>query len=489
MAEAAAAWRAAVWAARNESNAGLAAGEGNSFENESGMSPTKAVGLEGILPGLVKCWRLQRAAARCASLIGRLLLEEAAGAVSTAGQTSPAQGRAAGQAYSRACPWLLASAEPVVDCVKRLQEVAALVVKGQSSEEPVGGSDGEAVDQTTVASSVMSSLDEEVIEHLKSYEAASERPSLGSEASLSRAMYESYLLPALDVRGSPGTRERFIALAPSLSSGDRGSHSAHLDNILSGLVAYLHAQDMRRFAQPRGLRDFEDEVHGSTPLALAVVRAGRVPWTTCAAASSQALAALDDQEKALSEGVRSNRSNSNGSSISLFSSGLASPGGTRSSSPANTNPVDRPSTGTNSRRRREGSENAAGAVTPTEEGDPAEDASARFPTQEWIAVARAVLVGYLEEVEDSATVISAGGRLTPSMGPSAPLANDRILQHACERHPRLVAPARGGAGALARALLMGGKARPLVSALVRLTSCGGSDGVAGERPSRQGGWA
>ena len=116
----------------------------------------------------------------------------------------------------------------------------------------------------------------------------------------------------------------------------------------------------------------------------------------------------------------------------------------------------------------------SGDHAPAEEGRwPAE------PTIQWIATARMVLTAYSEEMN----LEELGGRARGGSNNQVGLTVvDRIVELACERHPSLVvSPKNGAGGSLAKALLGMGRARPLVSALVWLTSRGaGGDCGTGE---------
>ncbi|CAN0589854.1 unnamed protein product, partial [Ectocarpus sp. 12 AP-2014] len=99
---------------------------------------------------------------------------------------------------------------------------------------------------------------------------------------------------------------------PISESGEPQSLS--LDDLLSGLVSYLHEKDIQRLSLRAGLPSVWDGTPRYTPLSTAVVYASRAPWTECPVALSQALLALDEQDKTLSESASSNISSSSGSS-------------------------------------------------------------------------------------------------------------------------------------------------------------------------------
>lgn len=484
VAEATAAWHAAVWPAssRGEVATGLVGRRGAPpCSSNGGMSATNGVGIEIILADLVTCWRLQRVSARCASLIGRLLLEASATAATAPPEGSSAlqDAAAAKQAYTRSCLWLRASGESVVECFALLTETAARVSEAGAS----GSDDGEEVERAVEAPSMMSLDDDDGDED--SCGSTFERSSVSLEEALSQAMYEAYLLPALGIGGAPGSQAALLAPAPELTPFvARDKQLPSFDGVLSSLVAYLHGQDMRRFSLPADPRHSEDGARRPTSLlSTAVVYGGCVPWTACPAALSQALLALDEQEKSLAESasnIRSNRS----SSGSGGSNAASTPG--RKSSPGG---ATRSSVTGKGRRRREKNDNAeqsgAGAAAAAQdERDPAENESTPRPALEWVAVSQAILHGYARHIDGSfstaATAASTGNPLGRPLGPVALAADERILQLACERHPSLVAPLGPEAGYLATSLLAGGRARPVVAALVRLTTCGGCEEPAGK---------
>ncbi|CAM9954653.1 unnamed protein product [Ectocarpus sp. 12 AP-2014] len=436
--EVSAAWRAAV---------GLAGTASTLAGNVSSSSAAEQVRIETILPGLVNCWRLQRVAARCASLLGQLLLETA---LSAAEQGSAEGDCATGLAYTRACSWLLASGEPVIESFASLQDVAARV--------SVAG--GETELSAVVPSFV--SLDDD--EEENSYLTTAEVPPLDLGELLPRAMYEIYLLPYFGVRDTPGVGPPRLALDSSVipisESGEPQSLS--LDDLLSGLVSYLHGEDIQRLSLRPGLPSVWDGTPRYTPLSTAVVYASRAPWTECPVALSQALLALDEQDKTLTESASSNISSSSGSSGASLSKKTSQGGSKRLKSK------------TRPRHERSGSTEHQKPAPSLDGRDPTDDETTLSPTQEWIAVARAILSGYLEQMGGT-----GGQPEAPRQGRSALAADSQILQLACERHPTLVAPLRGGAGPLARDLLAAGRVKPVVAALVTLTSCGDGGGRAG----------
>lgn len=485
VAEATAAWRAAVCPAsgRSDGSIGLVGKRGAPVcSSIDGISAASGVGIEVVLADLVTCWRLQRVSARCASLIGRLLLEASA-TVATApeeGSSALQDAAAARQAYTRACGWLRASGEPVVECFALLTETAARVSEAGAS----GSDDGEEVEGAVAAPSLIS-LDNDDDGDEDSCGSTFGRVSLSLEEALSRAMYEGYLLPALGVGGTRGSQAALLAPTPELTPFVvRDKQLPSFDGVLSSLVAYLHDQDVRRLSLPADPRHSEDGARRPTSLlSAAVVYAACVPWTACPAALSQALLALGEQEKMLAESasnVRSNRSTSGsgGSNTASTPARKASPGG-----------ASRSSVTGKGRRRREKSDSAehsgvgvgAGAQ---DDRDPAENESAPPPALQWVAVSQAILHGHARELDGSfstaATAASTGKPLGRPLGTVVLAADERILQLACERHPALVAPSGSETGYLAEGLLMGGRARPVVAALVRLTTCGDCDEPTGD---------
>lgn len=484
IAEATAAWDAAVCPAsgRSDGTIGLVGRRGTPpcRGSNGGISAASGVGIEIILADLVTCWRLQRVSARCASLIGRLLLEASATAATAPPEGSSAleDAAAAKQAYTRACLWLRGSGDSVVECFALLTETAALVSEAGAS----GSDDGEEVERAGEASSLISLDDDNGDED--SCGSTFEKSSPSLEEELSRAMYEVYLLPALGI-GAPGSQAALLAPTPELTPFvARDKQLPSFDGVLSSLVAYLHGQDMRRFSLPTDPRHSEDGARRPTSLlSTAVVYGGCVPWTACPAALSQALLALDEQEKSLAESasnIRSNRSNSG----SGGSNAASTPG--RKSSPSG---ASHSSVTGKGRRRREkndsaGNSGAGTGATAQDERDPAESESTPRPALEWVAVSQAILHGYARQIDGSfstaATAAFTRKPLGRPLGPVAFAADERILQLACERHPSLVAPLGSDPGYLAAGLLAGGKARPVVAALVRLTTCGGCDEHTGE---------
>lgn len=467
-AEAAEAWRAAVFPDSGDAGAGVClAGRIDALSDNhtggggggGGDTAVRQAEIEPTLAGLASCWRLQRVAARCASLLGRLLLEMA---VSVGERWSDENGAAAGLAYTRACSWMLASGEPVVESFGLLRDAADRVLA-------VGG---EEMERTLSAAPSFVPVDDDEDDDPgegHSYIATAGMPPPNLEKLLPRAMYESYLLPALGVGDTPETQSRGPPLPPpSVSAKDREASTLSLDNALSGLVAHLHRHDMRQLSQRAGIQGVGDGMQWSTlPLSTAVVYANRIPWAACPAALSQALVALDQQDKALAETTSGNISSSSGSSGTSLS-GRKSPTGVAGVA-KRSKPATKARRGSEHRRGSSASgsspDNRAPAAAATE------SSSFLLSAQEWIAVARAVLLGYADQAEKS----GATGAVSP--GAAGVLAADaRILQLACERHPSLVvahmAPARPRAGLLARDLLAGGRAQPVVAALVNLTSRG-----------------
>lgn len=484
-AEAADAWRAAVCpqdhgdgdgddgvglAERIHALSGTAAARGDGGGDGGGATAEKPAEIERVLAGVANCWRLQRAAARCASLLGRLLLEAA---VSVGEQWSAEHDAAAAVAYARACSWMLASGEPVVRSLALLRDAAARVLAaGGEMERTLSGAPSFVmVDDEEEEGEEEDDHDREGPSYLTTAEASP--PNL--EKLLPQAMYESYLLPALGVGDTPEAHSR----GPQVSVRDQEPPALSLGDALSGLVGYLHRQDMRRVSQRpslQGLGDGTTRRSSTLPLATAVVYADRAPWAACPAALSEALAALDQQDKALADSTSGNTSSSScssGTSLSGRKSPPGVPGVAKRSKPAS-----KARRGSSSEHRRGSS--SSGPSLDSNQGPAAEGSGLLLPAQEWIAVARAVLLGYSEQAEKS------GATSAVSPGPSVPAADARILQLACERHPSLVAPAmahvapaRLGAGPLARDLLAGGRAQPVVAALVNLTFHGGCDGLSG----------
>ncbi|CAN0150526.1 unnamed protein product [Scytosiphon promiscuus] len=457
-AEAIAAWRAAVGTEGSDDNVGQA-GIPRTLANCAGGRAVgcQKTGIETVLVGIVNCWRLQGATARCASLLGRLMLEKA---LSEVKESSVHGSAGAGLTYTRACCWLLASGEPLVESFARLQNVAAHM-----------SAIGAELKRTAVASSVIS-LD--VDEEGNSDSTTTGVPSPDLEDLLPRAMYETFLLPSLGAGNMPESQLPRVTVDAS-ASGTSNGESLSLDDVLKGLVSHLHGEDMRCLAQHRGLRGLWDGVRRSTPLSKAVVYASRVPWTTCPSALSRALAALQEQDRTLDENAWNNISSSSGSSSSS-----ASLSGTKSS------PRDAKRRRPGERARQNHSESTEHPrPSPLERrglvedvsGELAQGGSITATPREWLAVARAILMGYAEQVEArAAAAVCLEDPAMPSLGGGARnnlAADPRILQLACERHPYLVAPAKIGPGPLARDLLAGGMTQPVVAALVNLTLCDG----------------
>lgn len=433
-AEAATAWHSAVCSEGGLAAIGLAGRAGTFAGSAVGASAVKRAEIENILAGLATCWRLQRVAARCASLLGRLLLERA---MST-GEDGEADSCLA---YTRACSWLLDSEGSVVKSFARLRDVAAYV------SAVVGGE----VERPAAAPSFVS-LDGDEDERSDVTTGEVYSPDLGEL--LPTAMYESYLLPSL------GVRDTSESLFPPIFAKDEQPSS--LDDVLSGLVSYLHGRDMRRLSRRPALHGVGETRRGSTPLSTAVVYANRIPWTSCPVALSQALLALDEQDKAWAESTSSNMSSigSSDSGSASLPSGKASPDVAKRSKPVSKAGDDAEHPEHHPRRD---------AFLDNRDG--AKRESALSPAQEWVSVARAILLGYSESMESGAgSATFFGHPAAPRSGVSALVADSRVLQLACERHPTLVAPMKAGAGPLARDLLAGGRAQPVVSALVNLTS-------------------
>lgn len=486
-AESAAAWRAAVCTVGQGNVASRTERAWVPNRYASRVSPVGQAGVEVVLPGLMNCWRLQRVAMRCASLIGQLLLEEAASATAVAGQAASDRKAAAAHAFSRACPWFLISGETIVECFTRLQDIAMHLID-EAPAEPSSDfcGEGDWPDMENELRGSQSPISGKDGTQEQSRASTSSLFQLRLEESLPRAMYESYLLRALGVRDKLADQAAgvaaFLPLAPP-AAGD--VHAASFDGILSGLVTYLQGQDMRRFSLPPGLQCAQAEARRSTPLSMAVICASRAPWTTCPVALSQALVALDSQDKALTESTSSSRSSSCGSGSSMLPSGdTTSPGASKRSNPTLKSRSDRRA-GAAGGRRRDATEHTRGRVS-LEDEDFGFEGVESPPALEWAAVARAVLLGYTETSGGNMT--NAAPRRSPTTvptGASVLAADHRILQLACERHPSLVAPIGGGAGPLARVLVAGRRARPLVAALVRLTSRGNRRGdPAGENMVR-----
>ena len=431
----------------------------------------KGMGIETVLGGLTRCWRFNREGSRCAALVGRLMLEEAEAAAAAVGSqnainsTCTAAAVVAGQAYARACAWMLASRESVASSFERLQKAAESVttaLKAAVNTSEVQQAEGVA------PATVLISTDDRSTAPLEGCFALE-----NIQTTLSWALYENYLLPALGVASVTGSSVSSIhvSLPPLTERRQRGQEDrqqgASLEGVVEKMVEYLHARDMQRYTQPTELRQVgRGEVKCSTPLAAAVVCAGRVPWAACPRGLRYALAALEEQERALEENVgvirdsrsRSKSGGSGSDSINLLSSGFLYLEGVACGS----EPVD-------------------GALL-TRSGDhaPAEEGrGSAAPAIQWIATARMVLTACSEEMNLEELGARARGGSNNQVGLTVV---DRIVELACERHPSLVVSSKSGAGgSLAKALLGMGRARPLVSALVRLTSRGaGGDCGTGE---------
>lgn len=482
VAEATAAWHAAVCPASNGSDSvvGLGGRRGAPARGNNGGIPTASgVGIEGILADLVTCWRLHRVSARCALLIGRLLLEASA-TLATApeeGSSALEDAAVARQAYMRACVWLRASGESVVECFALLTETAARVSEAGAS----GSDDEEAMERTARGSSFTSDDEGDDASCASTFDSSA----LSLDEALSRAMYEAYLLPALGIGGSVGSEAVRLAPAPQLTPFvGRDKQLPSFDGVMSSLVAYLHDQDMRRFSLPARPRYSDDRARRpASLLSTAVVYAGCIPWTACPEALSEALLALDQQEHTLAENTSNARSSRSSSGGNITAS---TPGKKHSPGSANRSNVT-----AKTRRRRGKSDSgehsgAAAGATAQDYRDPAEDESTPPSALEWVAVSQAILLGYARELDGNfattptASATSTRKTLLRPLGAVALAADERILQLACERHPTLVAPVGSDAGFLANALLMGGRARPVVAALVRLTTCGGCDEPSGD---------
>lgn len=465
--EATAAWRAVVGTQGSDDD-GAAAGTSGSLANYSGARAlgVKRAEIETVIAGLVNCWRLQRVAARCASLVGRLMLERA---VSEVKQDPADGGAAAGLAYTRACSWLLVSGDSLVESFTRLQDAA----------DRMSAIEGE-VERTAAVSSLTSVDDDD--EGNRDLTAAG-FPSPDLEHFLPRAMYESFLLPCLGVGDTPESRPPAVT-ADVPASSDRNGNPFSLDDVLARLVSYLHGEDMRWLSQTHGLRVAWDGVRRSTLLSKAVVYGDRIPWTRCSSALSQALLALDEQDKRLAENTSSNISSSSGSSSASLSGMKTSPRDSKRQRPERRTRRDRVESTEHPRRASLEKRDLA----QDRSRERAEGGSATPPPHEWVVVARAILMGYSEQME--ARDAPAGyfeHPAVPVIKSSALAADPRILQLACERHPHLVAPAKIGVGPLGRDLLAGGKTQPVVAALVRLTLCGGSQGAGETCSFRRGG--
>ncbi len=498
--EAAAAWRDAVCP---HPGAGGGGGDGDGDGDGGGATVPGQADIEPILAGLASCWRLQRVSARCASLLGRLLLETSVSmsmSIAEKGTGRAGEAAAAVLAYTRACSWLLASGEPVQNSFSRLKDVAGRVSAiGDEMERTrlsvapsfVFLSDGDGDDDEDGDDDD----DDDDDEDSDSFLTTAGDSSRQLKELLPRVMYESYLLPALSLsRGGVGVGlgdwdSPTGGRAPPISVRD--GQPLSFDDMLSGLVSYLHSQDMRQLTQRPGLRGLVDGVRRSTPLSTAVVSASRIPWASCPAALSLALAALDEQDKALAESASSNLSTSSSTSSGTSLSGRKTPPGAPGVAKRSTKAQPQPA----SKARRGAELSRASSISSLDNHGPVGDGSSLLPAQDiqWVVVARAILLGYSEEVEQQVENAPAGsaapGRpliLPAASGASILTVHPWLLQLACERHPALVvaSSARVGAGPLARDLLNGGKAQPVVAALVNLTSssssCGSSEGRMGE---------
>lgn len=474
-AEALSSWRAAVYGG----NLGPC-GESDIVEKiQENGSPSVSKcggGIEGILPSLLQCWKLQHVAMRCASLMASLFLEEAERcAVILASKGVTDRGTAAiVEAYRLACLWLLHSGESIVRSCKRLRDAAEHLVDAANTTRTMGKS-------MTEASEVTSSVDGG--DDARSTESSSWACFMDLQESLSGVMYDTYVLRALGV-GDWRADEGTVGPPPltcAASEGDLGS----LDVVLLGLVGHLYERDKKHGLQrpnPRSLIDAEQQ---SVSLAGSVIRAGRAPWMACSGALSYALHALDQLEQASSPGCSSSgssgysitRSSSKSrSNISLSSSSRTSLGGASKRSSGNSRRIK-----TDSRRGITKAELTVAVPADDIESETRSDGGTPSG-RAWIAVARAILAGYSQVAsgESASNNLQAATLSTSPMDIAAAIADDAMLQLASEKHPALITARKGGIGPLARALLSAGRARPLVLALVRLTSCEYGSSIGGE---------
>lgn len=474
--EAGACWRAAVQSAETRNHhGGVTVGK----EDKKQESPARRAGMETILPKLVQCWKRQRVASRCASLMARLCLEEAVTTVATVGVSDGASPNvAAAQAFARACSWLLESDESVVECCDRLREAATRVLQTTPAAAPLNevaaqGSWLEVAEETAGEPEFESG--DEPGDDARSSLSMPEAYSFCLDEALTQAMYEAYLLPALGVRASSGYVRAALGTRSLPAPGRGGSNP--LDSVLSGLVVYLHGRDSRQVSQPPLLRNAEIENRQQVSLATAVVCCSHAPWAACPEALSLALRALDEQAEVLAEhvSVLGSSSTSSRSSLSRTNSG-----GIRTVRRSPTEKRQGKLDGSTAARdfsSRNSHTKQGMAELVVDERDGMSGRSASL-ADAWIAVARAVLNGF-QEMADMCSGKETK-RPAASLGDFPVGTDDGVLQLACERHPALLTARRGGTGPLARALLARGRQRPLVSALVHLTSVPAAGGTGGE---------
>ena len=247
----------------------------------------KGMRIETVLGGLTRCWRLNREGSRCAALVGRLMLEEAKAAASAVGSqnainsTCTAAAVVTGQAYARACAWMLASRESVASSFERLQKAAESVTTALKAA--VNTSEVQQAERVAPATVVLISTDDRSTASLEGCFALE-----NIQTALSWALYENYLLPALGVANVTGSfvSSIHVSLPPLTERRQRGQEDrqqrALLEGVVENMVEYLHARDMQRYTQPTELRQVgRGEVKCSTPLSAAVVCAGHVPWAVC----------------------------------------------------------------------------------------------------------------------------------------------------------------------------------------------------------------
>lgn len=479
MAEVAACWRAAVCSGSRDRTQTAST---NCKTEKNKRDAATGVGIETIIPKLAQCWKLQRVAARCALFMAQLCLEEAIRvAATTAGGDGIDSISVTAQAYGRACSWLLESDQSLVESFTRLGEAATRILDAVVPfTRPLGDSHW-----TEVTVEALDRLQESGDEgdDARSPLSLPGSSSLGLEEALSRAMHEHYLLRALGVGANSGIRSATLGsrspLGPLNPLAPGKVDSPPLENMLTGLVNYLHLRDMKRALQSPVMRDIGVGEPRSMSLAVAVVCASRTPWIACPNALSRAMRALDDQERALTDNSPSlSSSTSDRSSQSRSSSGGLGAARRPASDSRCTNMGGASSVRSmNSKAsRREGrrAELIIGGVGDERERErEGEGGNDRIAYSfAWIAVARAVLNGYWEAADSTAA--SARESCRPMLAPGhldIGGAEDAILQLACERHPVLVAARSGSTGPLAKIMLAAGRSRPLVRALVRLTSC------------------
>ncbi|CAM9369432.1 unnamed protein product [Discosporangium mesarthrocarpum] len=444
---------------------------------------------EHTLPRLARCCLLIREAGKCAFLLASLLLDDAAriatgrggageGAVAWEPRTetsSPNHSTTGLRRLMSACHWLLLSGTtPVVEAWDLLEEASARVescLGGALAAE--GGRDslsGRGLDDSWTSDVGTLPSTETEVQELRSGAGGTDQANRGTgqpvwsvegiaglegQQALSRALsvcYASYLCPVLGTVAQWGGSSREMDASqrapPLFSSGGMGLEGlSRLDVILCDLIGHL--QDGTGLAPGPGQRagDRIGGGPGCPTLAQFVVCARRVPWARCHSALSSAYTALIAQclrsHMKLLQGV-----GRDGGDALYIADNIGEDGGDR--------------------RTVEGSE----ATEETDEG------GVRDP---WLAAAILVLQGYQE---------LAGGRLKSSSrastgGDSAGSgvqghdgaigvgdAEDWVLQLACEGHPLLVIGGTSGGeygGPLSRRLVEGGRARPLVLALVELS--------------------